>query len=304
MAVSFIDGIWRKYLKGSMLVRIILINILLFLLLRFVALLALFLSIDVQAILDWLELPSNLAMLVRRPWTLLSYMFTHYNLWHILFNMLWLYWLGRIFMEFFSPKQLTGLYLLGGWGGAALFLLTCNLVPQLVPFDHFLIGSSASVLAIIVATAFYVPDYKIGLLFFGEVALKWIALVAVLFTLLTVDHVSLLGTCAAHVGGALVGAWFGWRIRRGRDITRPLNAVIDFIVGLFNGRSFKKLRFKRPTKGKHEQATYQKHHNHTLGGVSEEELDEILKKIKVSGYSALTDEERDKLFKVSRDRKS
>ena len=81
-------------------------------------------------LLRWVELPSGLWLLLRRPWTLVTYMFVHYGLLHILFNMLWLYWLGRIFMEFFSPKQLAGLYLLGGWCGAALYLLVYNLLPH------------------------------------------------------------------------------------------------------------------------------------------------------------------------------
>ena len=304
MAAYSINQLWDRYFKRSMLMRLILINVVIFLILRILAFLALFLPINMQAIMDWLELPSNPVMLIKHPWTLLTYMFTHYSVWHILFNLLWLYWLGQIFLDFFSHKQLTGLYLLGGWCGAVMFLLACNLLPQLVSSNHFLIGSSASVLAIVVATAMYVPDYRIGLLFFGEVALKWIALVAVLFTLLTVDRVSLLGGCAAHVGGAIMGIVFTLCIRRGRDITRPLNAAIDFILGLFNGRSFTKLRSKRLSNGKRERANSQGPDHHTVGGVSEAELDEILKKIKVSGYDALTSEERDKLFKVSRDHKS
>lgn len=285
--------------------KLILINIVIFLILRILAFLAVFFHINVSEIMDWLGLPSYLVMLVKHPWTLLTYMFTHYKLLHILFNMLWLYWMGSIFMEFFSPKQLTGLYIIGGLGGAVLFLLLCNLFPDFVGRNHWLIGSSASVLAIVVATAVYVPDYKMGLLFFGEVSLKWIALVSIVFVILSVDHAALLTTCAAHIGGIGVGAWFGWRIRRGRDITRPLNAFIDFIVGLFNGRSFRKLKFKRsPKNDKLGQNSAQKPSSRMADGVNEEELDTILKKIKDSGYDALTDEERDKLFKVSRGSKS
>ena len=125
--MAFIDDIKRAYLQGSMLMRLILINIGAFVLLHVFALGSLLVGGQATSLLQWVELPSDLTWLIRRPWTLVTYMFSHYGLLHILFNMLWLYWLGRIFMEFFSPKQLTGLYILGGWGGALLFLIATNL---------------------------------------------------------------------------------------------------------------------------------------------------------------------------------
>jgi len=303
MAAPIIDDIWRKYLRAPMLVKLIFINVAVFLVLRILAFVALFGDIDIAAILRWVELPSNLGMLIRKPWTLLTFMFVHFDVLHILFNMLWFYWLGRIFMEFFSPKQLTGLYLLGGWGGALLYLLVMNLLPHVAATDYYLIGSSVSVIAIVVATAVYVPDYKIGLLFLGEVAIKWVALVSVLLLLLGLDIASL-GNGVAHIGGIAVGALYALLIKRGKDITRPLNALIDAVVGLFNGRTFRTAGAKPGSSARQQQPLSQQPSSRMAGGVSEDELDEILKKIKVSGYDALTDEERDKLFKVSRNRKS
>ena len=140
--MAFIDDIKRTYNQGSMLMRLILINVGVFVLLHVVVLCALLFNVPADDVLQWIEMPSNLGLLLRRPWTLVTYMFAHYGLLHILFNMLWLYWLGRIFMEYFSPKQLTGVYLLGGWGGAALFLLAYNLLPHLAADHYFLIGAS------------------------------------------------------------------------------------------------------------------------------------------------------------------
>jgi membrane associated rhomboid family serine protease len=242
-------------------------------------------------------------MLLHRPWTLITYMFAHYGFLHILFNMLWLYWLGRIFMEYFSPKQLTGVYLLGGLGGALLFLIAYNTLPyfRTLPGPAFLKGASASVIAIVVATAVYAPDYRIGLLFLGEVPLKWVALVTVAIAVLGLDAGNVGGNIA-HIGGAIVGAWFGLRIKRGRDITRPLNTAIDTVVGLFNGRSWKLPKFEKKAGAKHNQQQAQQRPNRPADEVSEDELDKILGKIKVAGYDALTDEEKDKLFKASRRR--
>lgn len=299
--MAFIDEIKRSYSQGSMLLKLIFINIAVFFLLHIVVIVAMLFNVDGNELLSWVELPSNLSQLIRKPWTLLTYMFSHYGLLHILFNMLWFYWLGRIFMEFFSPKQLTGLYLLGGWGGAALYLLAYNLLPYFAGQNGLLLGASASVIAIVVATAVYAPDYKIGLLFIGEVSIKWIAIVTVAIDLLGLDAGNIGGNIA-HIGGAIVGAWFALRIKRGRDITRPLNACIDTVVGLFNGRSLKMPDFKREKRQSGKEKKEPQHANRPVDTISEDELDNILKKIKVAGYDALTDEEKDKLFKASRRR--
>ena len=300
--MAIIDDIKFAYRRGSMLMRFIFINIAVCVILHLATLVAWMITGDQAAVLQWVELPSDLSLLIRRPWTLVTYMFSHYALLHILFNMLWLYWLGRIFMEYFSPKQLTGVYLLGGWGGALLFLLAYNLMPSLAGNSVFLIGASASVLAVIVATAVYAPDYKIGLLFLGEVAIKWVAIVTVAIYLIGMETGNIGGNIA-HIGGALVGAWFALRIKRGRDITRPLNAVLDAVVGIFNGRSFSWPAARRSSKARPQQETTQQRQQPSrFDTVSEEELDRVLKKIKDAGYDALTDAERDMLFKASRRR--
>ena len=300
--MGFIDDIKRSYIQGSMLLKLIFINIGVFVVLHVLALGSLLMNAG-DGILQWVELPSDLGMLLHRPWTLITYMFAHYGFLHILFNMLWLYWLGRIFMEYFSPKQLTGVYLLGGLGGALLFLLAYNSLPyfRTLPEPAFLKGASASVIAIVVATAVYAPDYRIGLLFLGEVPLKWVALVTVAIAVLGLDAGNVGGNIA-HIGGAIVGVWFGLRIKRGRDITRPLNTAIDTVVGLFNGRSWKLPKFEKKAGAKLNQQQAQQRPNRPADEVSEDELDKILGKIKVAGYDALTDEEKDKLFKASRRR--
>jgi len=299
--MAFIEDIKRNYMQGSMLVRLIIINVAVFVLLHVLVLGALLFNVNGESLLRWVEVPSDLWLLLKRPWTLVTYMFAHYGLLHILFNMLWLYWLGRIFMEYFSPKQLTGLYLLGGWGGAALYLLAYNLLPYFSTSTGFMIGASASVMAIVVATAVYAPDYKIGLLFLGEVSLKWVAIVTVGIDLLGLEPGNM-GASIAHIGGAIVGAAYGLRIKQGHDITRPVNAVIDALLGLFNGRSLRLPEFKKRRSSKARGASQSPRPNTPPDTVSEEELDTILSKIKAAGYDALTDEEKDKLFKASRRR--
>ena len=192
---------------------------------------------------------------------------------------------------------------MGGWGGAILFLLAYNTLPYFtsVPHTYYLLGASASVIAIVVAAAVYAPDYRIGLLFLGQIPLKWIAIVTVAIDVLGMESGNL-GGSIAHLGGAAVGALYSLRIKRGHDITRPLNALIDAIAGLFNGRSLKWPEFKRPGRETSRSDSVNTQARRPADAVSEEELDIILGKIKVAGYDALTDEEKDKLFKASRRR--
>ena len=150
--MALIDDIKRTYRDSSMLVRIIFINSAVFLILRLVAFGTMLFNVDVVGMLHWVDLSSDCSVVLRRPWTVVTFMFAHFDFWPILFNMLWLYWIGRIFMEFFSPKQLMGLYLLGGWGGMVFFLLAYNFLPAFAEAQGCLMGSSASVIAIVVAT--------------------------------------------------------------------------------------------------------------------------------------------------------
>ena len=296
--MGIIDDIKNSYRKGSMLLRIIYINIALFLLVRVAAAIILLFNSDPTIVTAWVELPSNIGALIRRPWTLITYMFAHYGLLHILFNMLWLYWLGRIFLESFSAKQLSGVYVLGGLGGAALYLLAFNLTGRY----GVLIGASASVLAIVVAIAVYRPDYKIGLLFIGDVSLKWVAIVTIVIDLLSFEDGNY-GGHIAHIGGALGGLAFALQIKKGKDITRPLNRLIDsiytFCRNLFSkNKGQSNQRMWEPTPPTTPPPTP----NQKAANNDEAKLDAILDKIKHSGYDALTDEEKETLFNASRRR--
>lgn len=292
--MAIIDDIKRTYRQGGMLLRLIYINIGVFLLLHAVALVAWLLGVQEPQSLLWVELPSKFSTLLVRPWTLITYSFAHYEVLHILFNMLCLYWMGRIFLEYFYPKQLSGLYIIGGLGGAILYVLAYNVFPPLAHQHGYLLGASASVIAIMVAVAVYAPDYKIGLLFIGQVALKWVALVMVLLSVLGIGATNTGGNIA-HLGGALVGWWFTAAIRRGRDITAWLNASLDWLASLVR-------RNPRQVGGPVGGTAYRPGGNNrsSQSEPSEADLDRVLDKIRRSGYDSLTDDERDILFRASR----
>ena len=290
--MAIIDDIKRTYRQGTMLMRIIYINIAVFVLLHVVALVGILINVPTQDLVTWVQMPSDLWRLAHTPWTPVTYMFAHYDLLHILFNMLWLYWLGRIFLEYFTPKRLSALYVLGGLGGAALYLLAMNMLPHFAGHNNFLMGASASVIAIVVAVAVWAPDYKIGLLFIGEISLKWVAIVTIGIDLLSVDAGNA-GGHIAHLGGAAVGAIYATALKRGTDITRPLNACLDWLASLFVRR---KSGVGQPVGGK----AYDKRQAAASDRPTEAEIDAILDKIKRSGYTSLTNHERDVLFRASR----
>ena len=312
--MSIVDDLRMRYRGSSLLLRFIYINIAVFVVLRIAGFVSFLISGSSATIVRWVELPSDFYSFLRQPWTLITYMFSHYDVMHILFNMLWLYWLGRIFLIFFNPRQLGGLYVLGGIGGAALYLICYNLIPHLSNQHSLLLGASASVLAIVVAIALYRPNYPISLFLFGSIALKWIAIITLFIDIIGIENNNM-GGHIAHLGGALLGLWFGLSIKRGHDITSWINLCIDSVVMLFKKREPKSKPLRN---GRTEQEPSYKYHQSTPGSssqsktkgtstesataVDEDKLDEILGKLKQSGYAALTDEEREFLFNASRKR--
>ncbi len=302
--MDFIDKLKQRYGSASLLMRFIYINIAVFVVLRVTGLVSFLLTGSGDSFVQWVELPSSLLMLMQRPWTIITYMFSHYGLLHILFNMLWLFWLGRIFLDCFTPRQLGGLYVLGGLGGAALFVLAYNLLPSLASQQAMLIGASASVMAIVIAIAVYRPGYQVGLLFIGPVSLKWIAIVTVFLDLISIEGANA-GGHIAHLGGMLVGLWFALGIKRGHDITSWINRAIDAVVSLFKNKKSDAMR--QPVGGKrykyHQSQPEKSSKNASSNNTRDEaRLDEILGKLKRSGYDALTDEEKEFLFNASRKR--
>ncbi len=236
---------------------------------------------------DYLALPSSLHKLLYRPWTLITYMFLHIQTMHLIFNMLWFYWFGIIFTDFMGSKRLLYTYLLGGIAGGILFIL----FSQAFMFDTYLLGASAGIMAVIVATAVLVPDYELRLIFFGPVKLKYLALASFILTSLVDFNVNS-GGKVSHIGGALYGILYMYQYRKGRDFAEIVANFVKKIGTIFTmakaGAKLKKaggsgIRQKKVTEDE-----------------KQKKIDAILDKISASGYDALTKEEKDFLFKSTR----
>lgn len=293
-----IETALKRFASATMLMKIVVINIAVFLVLNIISIVMIFAGEESGRFIveQWVAMPGNFGRLARHAWTPLSYMFSQIEPLHLIFNMLWLYWFGIVFQLLSTPKRMIGLYLLGGLGGAALYLLAVNTIPYFAGHGGLLIGSSASVIAIVTATAIMAPDYRMNLLFLGAVSLKWIAIVTIGIDLLSVTG-SNAGGHIAHLGGAAVGAIFALGLKRGHDITAPLNSLIDAIVNLFRRRpKVRPARFRASGAPSAPRPSAPS----AASAADQAELDKILDKIKKSGYSSLTADERARLFDVSR----
>lgn len=252
---------------------------------------------DATSWLQYLELPAWLPLFLSQPWSLFTYMFLHAGALHLLFNMLWLYWFGQMFLSLFSARHFRGLYILGGICGGLLYMLAYNVLPYFKPFVYgsFLLGASASVLAIVVATAFRSPEYRVNFMFIGSVRLKYVALFVVITDLLFVTSGNG-GGHIAHLGGALAGWWFARSLQKGTDVTKWINQVFDWFSGGFKFTpSRKKPKMKAEKGGRAADYDYNARKKQ-----QSEETDRILDKLKKSGYSSLTTEEKKHLFDASK----
>ena len=283
----------RTFRQGNSLIKLIYINVSIFIVINVLDIsLKLFKISPEINIADYLKVPSNVSLLLTQFWSVFSYMFLHESLSHIFFNMFSLFWFGRIFLLYFSEKQLVGLYVIGGLIAALTYVSAFNLIPFYSPLvQHtLLLGASGSIMAIIVATAFQSPNMELQLLFIGNVKLKYIAAIAVLtsFFGLTSNNS---GGQLAHLGGALAGYLFVVSLRQGIDLSKGVSKILDIFSDLFRP---KKLKVKpNPTyrKTKMTDAEFNTNKARKMA-----EIDKILDKIKTSGYESLSTEEKKRLF--------
>jgi membrane associated rhomboid family serine protease len=249
-----------------------------------------------------LEMSANLGVLVRHPWTVLTYAFTHQGFFHILFNMLNLYWFGQLLREYLGDRRLVSLYILGALAGAAVFLLAYNLIPVLQPAaaaGQSVLGASGAVTAIIVAAATLLPDYTFTIIIIGPVKIKWIAAAVVLISLAGINSGNTGGEIA-HLGGALLGFLFIKQLQAGRDLGRPVQAVGNWFSNLTTRRLAMRVSSttRRPEPVAATAASSGKKPA-VPGQPLQDEIDTILEKISRSGYESLSKDEKQKLFRAS-----
>jgi membrane associated rhomboid family serine protease len=293
-------GIWDEikttFKTGNNLIKLIYINIGVFLIIAISAIIGFLINNQAfpAKVLSLFSVPADLNQLIYRPWTVITYMFTHKDILHILFNMLWLYWFGKIFLEYLDQRKFVAVYLMGGISGALLYIFSFNVFPAFsgVLSQSVAIGASASVMAVVIAIAVYVPDYTINLFLLGSIRIKYMALAIFILTSV-VDFSVNSGGKLAHIGGALFGYLYTLNLRRGRDIGKGFNRIIDSLATLFKPR--KKLKVT------HKKSASEYEYN-AIKADRQKKINSILDKISKGGYESLTREEKDILFRESQNK--
>lgn len=301
--MAIIDDIRSQWRTGGATKRLLIIN------------LAVFLAVQTTGLIGWLlgrpyleewlllqlMATSDTAQLLRKPWTAITYMFTHQAVMHLVWNMIVLWFSGQLFRGLLGDKRLVGNYLLGGLVGLAVYLLSSLLPGHLGLGGHgAILGASAAVMAVFIGVATYQPEMRIGLMFIGPVALKWVALGFLVLDLIGIRSGSNTGGHLAHLGGALYGFVAAKQLRAGRDWSLGLVEGLERLGGLFRKRQ-RRGRMRVVDIPARKGRVVQDEDYNAMKNARQERVDAILDKISRSGYDSLSKDERDLLFRASKD---
>ncbi|MFY0598063.1 MAG: rhomboid family intramembrane serine protease [Cyclobacteriaceae bacterium] len=296
---SIIDDFKNAWSKpNNAVVQIIIINVIVFIALN---LLNLILGRSnpelLGAIFSRFFLPASVTSLITRPWTLVTYFFTHTDFRHILYNMLFLYWFGKLIQEFLGSKKLISLFVMGGLAGGVFYILIYNIVPFYSSGAEVsrMLGASAGVFAVVVGAAVFMPNYTMFLIFIGPVKIKYIAIVYVLLSFFQITG-SNAGGELAHMAGAGMGFLYITQMKQGNDIGAWVISFMNWVKSFFIAQPKIKVthKAKRTTRKK---ATVG---DNDPSKPDQSEIDAILDKISQSGYDSLSKEEKQKLFNASK----
>lgn len=284
--MSFIDDLKYKYARLNALDKLIVFNVAIFLV-------VLLLKPFLLPVLKWLELRSDFTQTLLQPWSVLTYAFLHYDFFHLLFNMLWLYFIGRLFLNLFNVKTALNVYFLGAISGGVLFLIGYDIFPQVFATSAYLIGASAAVRALLIFLCAYLPNQEVRFFTFN-IKLYYIGIAVV-----AIDAIGVLGDNAggnlAHLGGAVSGYIYAKQLAKGHDIGSGFGKLMDTISGWFSAK--KSHKFKNVYKNTNKETVSQKEFKDLN---KQKQIDSILDKISKSGYESLTKAEKDFLFRAGK----
>ncbi len=273
--MSTINQIKTSFKQATIVEKLIYINVILFIISLF----------TMTFVTQWFVLNANFNVTLSKPWSLISYGFFHGDFFHLLFNMIFLYYIGDLFLQFFSKKQFINYYFLGIITGGIAFL-TIN------P-NGYLIGASAGLMAIIVGVATKIPAYEIRLRLIGGVKLWVIAAFYVGTSIIDLKGTNFGGNIA-HLGGALLGFIYTKQLEKGMDIGKWFENSIGYFTTLFKQKKI------TPFKTVYKNKNIKRKPSPKESNIRQQKIDVILDKISKSGYDALTKEEKDFLFKAGK----
>jgi membrane associated rhomboid family serine protease len=250
-------------------------------------------------VIPWIAGSSSAERMLFRPWTAITYMFVHEGLWHLLVNMIMLWFSGRLFGDLLNDRRFVAVYFLGGLAGFALYFISYNVFPVFSGSTSTIIGASASVIAVLVAIATYAPNMEVRLILIGNVKLKYIAIFFVALDILFLDGGNT-GGRLAHLGGAFLGFFYSRSLQQGNDWSNGFYRVINFFRDLVKPRPKMKVASSVGRKASKRQSSSGSSSSVGNRTAEQKRIDEILDKISQSGYDSLTKEEKRFLFNASK----
>ena len=239
--MSLLDDLKLQIQSGDITMRLIVLNVLLFIVPNIIAVIASLLSYNFD-FLYYVSLSSNISELLWKPWSMITYSFFHAGIWHIIFNLIMFNFAAKVFLTYFTQKQLLGLYISGGLFAGVIYLICYNTFPALIDKPASVIGASASVMAILFAVATYAPMMQLRLLIIGNVKLWHIAIVFLVIDFLQLSSTNT-GGHLAHLGGALFGYIFTAQLKKGVDLTNWFTTIVVFFQTVADKR--KRTPFKK-----------------------------------------------------------
>ncbi|WP_047419809.1 rhomboid family intramembrane serine protease [Cellulophaga sp. Hel_I_12] len=281
-----------QYSRLNIAEKLIAINVLIFIVTRLVSVLF---GVSINAMISWFELPENLSNFITQPWSLVSYAFLHASFGHIFWNMVMLYFTGRIFMNLYGKKTFINVYFLGAIVGGLIFLVSYNVFPALLNANNALIGASAAVSAVLIFICTYTPNQEVRVIFFN-VKLWYIGALFVLIDLVQIGYSANVGGRLAHLGGAFLGYYYARNLLQGKDIGAWFSRFLDYTSNYFKKDKKAPLKtvYRKPTSNLKKEVNYEKE-------THQRKIDTILDKISKSGYESLSKTEKDFLFKAGKD---
>ena len=286
--MSLINDLKYRFVTFSIAEKIILVNVICFVLPKLLNVLFFLFNFPTTAYMDWLQLSPNLGIFVTRPWTLITYSFIHSGFFHLLWNMILLFYAGRILLNLFPNDILINNYFLGVISGGLIFIASYALFPVFAGTYPPMIGASAGVMAVFIFICTYTPNQEIRF-FFINLKLKYLGLVFFFLDVIQIPYGNA-GGHLAHIGGAVLGFFYARQLGVGKDIGSGFQS---FWQTLFK-RKYLKTVYRAPQRN----STSSKKRSHL---VSQNKIDAILDKISKSGYDSLSKEEKDYLFRAGKE---
>ena len=296
MFQSIFEDIKAMIKHGSMLTKLILINIFAF------VIIGVFFRYLIPSVFDlllpYLALSSDIVWNLKHPWVFITHMFMHDGLYHIFWNLLLYYWFGTIVGDLIGDKKILPLYIYGGLTGAVFYLFSYYFILPQNLIGGMALGASAAVMATVVAAGVISPDYKVRLILIGPVSIKYIVVVLIVIDLIGTTGNMNTGGHIAHLGGAFFGWFFVSNLKRGIDLSLGFNRLIDKLSGFFISGKNNRGKLKVTHRNK-KVSNFEKEIKEKDPGF-QKELDRILDKINEKGYDQLSDEEKEFLFLASK----